>query len=306
MNIKISNCPLVAMRSIILLLGLALLIGLARCKKETVTIAPAVTDVKFLGHKGGGNSIVNGAHIENTLLSVQDGLKTLGGAEVDIQMSLDGTIWMFHNTDVGASTCKTNYHHSIVLLKDAEISQLQICSNNVQDRIYKLQELISVWNANPTGFVISMHLKLDFPADTLNNLLIGGERAYLSKFAISLAKIFPTVMHPGQLIIEVYDATFCGVIHSTIPGIKVSLIKEVTFQQQVHDALALGYDGVSCTFDEPTLTVDEVKRARDSGLFVELWTPDIKSDLLSALNLKPDFIQTNNLDAMIMLNIKSR
>jgi glycerophosphoryl diester phosphodiesterase len=306
MNIKISNYPLVAMRSIILLLSLALLIGLTRCKKESVTITPTVTDVKFLGHKGGGNSLINGAHIENTLLSVQDGLKTLGGAEVDIQMSLDGTIWMFHNTDVGTSTCKTNYHHSIVLLKDAEISQLQICCNNVQDRIYKLQELISVWNANPKGFILSMHLKLDFPSDTLNNQLIGGEAAYLSKFANSLAKIFPTVKHPDQLIIEVYDATFCGIVHSAIPGIKVCLIKEVTFQQQIHDALALGYDGVSCSFDEPTLSVDEVKRARDSGLFVELWTPDIKSDLLSAFNLKPDYIQTNNLDAMNLLNVKAR
>ncbi|MEI6678911.1 MAG: glycerophosphodiester phosphodiesterase family protein [Mariniphaga sp.] len=295
-----------AMRSIIILLGLVLLITLNRCKKESPTITPAVTDVKFLGHKGGGNSLINGIHIENTLLSVQDGLKTLGGAEVDIQMSLDGTIWMFHNTDVGASTCRSNYHHSIVLLKDAEISQLQICCNNVQDRIYKLQELISVWNANSTGFILSMHLKLDFPSDTLNNQLIGGEAAYLSKFANSLAKIFPTVKHPDQLIIEVYDATFCGIVHSTIPGIKVCLIKEVTFQQQIHDALALGYDGVSCTFDEPTLTVSEVKRARDSGLFVELWTPDIKSDLISALNLQPNYIQTNNLDALNLLNVKAR
>ena len=306
MNIKISNYSSVAMRIILLLFGLVLLIGLNRCKREPVTLTPTTTDVKFLGHKGGGNSLINSTHIENTLLSVQDGLKTLGGAEVDIQMSLDGTIWMFHNADVGASTCKNNYHHSIVLLKDAEISQLQICCNNVQDRIYKLQELISVWSANPTGFILSMHLKLDFPSDTLNNQLIGGEAAYLSKFANSLAKIFPTVIHPGQLIVEVYDATFCGIIHSKIPGIKVCLIKEVTFQQQIHDALALGYDGVSCTFDEPTLTVNEVKRARDSGLFVELWTPDIKSDLLTTLNLQPNFIQTNNLDALIMLNVKAR
>jgi len=134
-------------------------------------------------------------------------------------------------------------------------------------------------------------------------MLNGGEAAYLSKFATKLAGLYPTIKYPNQLMLEVYDATFCTKIHTTIPGMKVCLIKEVTFPNQINDALALGYDGVSCNILEPTLSAVEVKRARDNGLIVQLWTPDTKAELQKALDLKPGFIQTNNLKAISVLNV---
>ena len=92
-------------------------------------------------------------------------------------------------------------------------------------------------------------------------------------------------------------------IHNILPGIKVCLIKEVTFPKQFNDALALGYDGVSCSIYESTLTLDEVKRAHTNGLIVHIWTCDTNAELIKAYALKPDFIQTDNLDAInIVLN----
>lgn len=145
--------------------GSLLLLTTTRCQKETMPDPPIETNVHFLGHKGGGNNSFNPNHIENTLLSIQDGLKTMNGVEVDAQMSLDGTIWMFHHADIGESSCNTNYHHSIPLLKDTEIQKVLICSGGKQSRIYKLEELVSLWNATPAGFYFSMHVKLDFPTD---------------------------------------------------------------------------------------------------------------------------------------------
>lgn len=287
----------------IALLGLLLLLTITRCQKEKISVPPTETDVRFLGHRGGGTNLSNDKYIENTLPSVQDGLKTMNGVEVDLMMSLDGTIWIYHNSDIGESSCLTNYHHSLVLLHDTEIEKIQICSRTKQDRIYKLEELKNLWSNTPAGFIISMHIKLDFPADTINNTLIGGEAAYLSKLANNLTVLYPTIKHPDQLILEVYDAAFCRKIQSTIPGIKVCLIKEVTFPKQINDALAIGYDGVSCNITEPTLTVVEVKRARDNGLIVQLWTPDSKEELQKAINMKPNYIQTNNLDAINLLNL---
>ena len=92
-------------------------------------------------------------------------------------------------------------------------------------------------------------------------------------------------------------------IHNILPGIKVCLIKEVTFPKQFNDALALGYDGVSCSIYESTLTLDEVKRAHTNGLIVHLWTCDTNAELIKAYSLKPDFIQTDNPDAInVVLN----
>ena len=174
-----------------LVLSISLIFTLTQCQKDTNPDNTTVLNskVKMLGHKGGGNNSYNDLHIENTLPSVQDGLKTLNGVELDVQMSLDGTIWLFHHVDIAESACNSNYHHSIPLLTDNQIQGVQICSGTKQSRIYKLKEIIDYWNSDTKGFYISMHVKLDFPSDTLNNSKIGGEAVYLSKLADSLATI---------------------------------------------------------------------------------------------------------------------
>jgi glycerophosphoryl diester phosphodiesterase len=288
----------------LILSGIFLLLITSRCKKDTVTTPPTETNVHFLGHKGGGNVDYNSKHVESTMLSIQDGLKTMNGVEVDLQMSLDGTIWMYHDSDLGRSSCKSNYHRCIILMKDVDIAKAQVCIGGNQDGIYKLDELTNLWKSSASGFFISMEVKLDFPADTINSKLIGGEAAYLSRFATSMAKIFPDVKFKNQLMMEVYDAKFCTKMHATVPDIKICLLKDVTFPQQVNDAIALGYDGVSSIFDDPTLTADQVKIAQDKGLIVQLWTPDTPAELTKAFNYHPTFIQTDNLDAISILNVK--
>lgn len=286
-----------------ILVSLLFLLFNTQCQKNSEPVPDLNTElsVKILGHKGGGNNSFNDLHIENTLPSVQDGLKSLDGVEVDLQMSLDGTIWMFHHTDIGESCCDPSYHHAIPLLTDSEILNIKICSGTKQSRIYRLAELIDFWNADSKGFYISMHVKLDFPANTFASSIIGGEVKYLSKMADGLAKLLTTQNHQDQLFLEVYDSAFCTKIHSSISNIKVCLLKEVSFQQQIIDALNLGYDGVSCIFTEPTLTASEVKRAQDNGLVVHLWTPDTEKELRSVYDLHPNFIQSNNLSAVSLL-----
>jgi len=287
-------------------IGLLFLLLITRCKNDSGNDPVVDPDlgVKIIGHKGGGSSPFNSLHIENTLPSVQDGLQQLDGVEVDVQMSLDGTLWLFHDNDIADTGCDANLHGTIPLLKDSEIQNLLICDGTKLSRIYKLEEIINYWNADPVGFYISMHIKLDFSSETINDTRIGGEASYLSKMAVGLAKVFATYNHQNQVFIEVYDATFCAKIHAAIPNIKVCLLKEVSFQQQIRDAVNLGYDGISCIFTEPTITADEVKRAQDSGLIIQLWTPDTEVELKTAYELKPNFIQTNNLNAINILKAK--
>ena len=280
--------------------GLILLLTVIQCKKDPIVLTPLNLDVVFFGHKGGGNNSFNSSYIENTLPSVQDGLKSMNGVEVDVQMSLDGTPWLFHHPDIGEMSCLTNYHHSLITLKDAEIEKIQVCSGAKQSRLYKLKELVDYWNGTSAGFPISMHIKLDQTRDTLNHPLVGGESAYLMKLADNLKTVFSTMNHKEQLFCEVFDAAFRDKIHATIPGLKVCLLKEVPFPQQVDAAISGGYDGVSSGFDSELISAAEVKRARDNGLTVQLWTPDTKVEIIQAYNLKPSHIQTDNMYGAII------
>ena len=280
--------------------GVVLILVFNQCKKDPVVLAPLNLDVVFFGHKGGGNNNFNKRFIENTLPSVMDGLKSMNGVEVDVQMSLDGTVWIYHNGDIGETSCQTNYHHCLILLKDSEIEKIQICANNIQDRIYKLKELVDYWKGNNEGFPISMHIKLDMGRDTLNHPLIGGELAYLLKLADKLAVLYPSIQNQDRIFVEVFDGAFRNKIHATIPRMKVCLLKEVPFNQQVDDAISGGYDGVSSGFDNASISAAEVKRARDNGLTVQLWTPDTKAEIIQAYNLKPNHIQTDNMYGAII------
>lgn len=282
---------------------LLFLVLVSQCKSDSGSdpVTEPELDVKILGHKGGGTSSFNPVHMENTLPSVEDGLQKLDGVEVDVQMGLDGTLWLFHDAEIGNSSCGSSWSGAIPLLKDSEIQNVLVCDGSKQSRIYKLEEIVNYWNVDAVGFYISLHIKLDFPSETLDDSRIGGEAKYLAQMAESLAKVFSTYKHQNQVFLEVYDATFCTKIHSLIPNIKVCLLKEVTFQQQIRDAVNLGYDGISCIFTEPTITAAEVKRAQDSGLIVQLWTPDTEAELSTVYALNPDFIQTNNLDAITFL-----
>ena len=275
--------------------GLTCLLTFTQCKKTDVTVTPLNLDVVFFGHKGGGNNSYNPNFIENTLPSVQDGLKSMNGVEVDVQMSLDGTLWLFHHPDIGEMSCLANYHHSLITLKDSEIEKIQVCSGTKQSRIYKLKELVDFWNSSSNGFPISMHIKLDQTRDTLNHPLVGGESAYLLKVADNLKVVFATMNHQDQLFCEVFDSAFRNKIHATIPGLKVCLLKEVPFPQQVDEAISSGYDGVSSGFDSALISAAEVKRARDNGLVVQLWTPETKAEIIQAYLLKPNQIQTDNM-----------
>ncbi|MEI6140581.1 MAG: glycerophosphodiester phosphodiesterase family protein [Mariniphaga sp.] len=280
--------------------GVALLFGVTQCKKDPVVLAPLNLDVVFFGHKGGGNNNFNKRFIENTLPSIQDGLKSMNGVEVDVQMSLDGTVWIYHNGDIGETSCQANYHHCLILLKDSEIEKIQICANNIQDRIYKLKELVDYWKVNNEGFPISMHIKTDMGRDTLNHPLIGGELAYLLKLADKLAILYPSIQNQDRIFVEIFDGAFRNKIHATIPRMKVCLLKEVPFKQQVDDAISGGYDGVSSGFDNASISAAEVKRARDNGLIVQLWTPDTKDEIIQAYSLKPNHIQTDNMYGAII------
>ena len=64
------------------------------CGERQVKIGEPET--KILGHRGSG-AYCNDSLYENTLKSVIYGLQKLDGVEIDIQMSADSTVWLFHD-----------------------------------------------------------------------------------------------------------------------------------------------------------------------------------------------------------------
>ena len=119
----------------------ALLLAAGCAKFETLPhdpVAPITTRV--LMHRGAGNE--PGFH-QNTLEAVIYGSTILDGAEFDIQLSADGTIWLGHDNEVldcaGASIgCFQD-------LTDAQVEAVAVCPDGTHyDRLDTVLQAVSV------------------------------------------------------------------------------------------------------------------------------------------------------------------
>lgn len=80
--------------------GLALLMFSACQKKD------AYADISIIGHGGNGLENINTFFHDNSLESILKALETDGcdGVELDVQMSIDGTLWLYHDPDLISET----------------------------------------------------------------------------------------------------------------------------------------------------------------------------------------------------------
>lgn len=85
------------MRYNILFILLAILAG---CKKSKFT------NMDIYGHAGNGLNIENSIYKNNTSEAIKFALETEGvkGVEVDVQLSADGDLWLFHDDQLNAET----------------------------------------------------------------------------------------------------------------------------------------------------------------------------------------------------------
>jgi glycerophosphoryl diester phosphodiesterase len=261
--------------------------------------------VRFLGHKGAGSNNYNDLNMEHSIASIEEALKVLDGVEVDLQMSLDGTIWMFHDVDINASLCTPGAPRSILTMHDKEIAELKLCSRTKKDRVYRLSEMMTLWNATPHGFYISMEIKEDFDSATYDS--IGGRPAYLRKLADQLALELKVLNHPAdQFLIEEHDRIFPDAFSKYPVGKKVKyfVFEYKSFDNILADALAMGFDGISCNFEDETITAEKIKAAQKKGIFVQIWTPYYDAEVLKVYQMHPNSIQTDHTNVKTDLGIK--
>jgi glycerophosphoryl diester phosphodiesterase len=77
------------------------LLVLSACGKKSV-----YSNIEILGHGGNGLEIVNSLYHDNSLESIELALLTDGcdGVELDVRLSADGTLWLFHDNELDDDT----------------------------------------------------------------------------------------------------------------------------------------------------------------------------------------------------------
>ncbi|MEX1191189.1 MAG: glycerophosphodiester phosphodiesterase [Brumimicrobium sp.] len=264
------------------------------CSEKAKNNSPLLENLQF-GHRGSGANVYNDTFIENTLPSVTYALNHLDGCEVDIQMSLDGTIWLYHDDMLGYF-CKNNaeLEGCIPQMSDNEIAEIKQCRNNLEDRVYKLSEVFEVLsNSKYKNRYLSLDVKGYY--DSLCFPYRNAPDEYFIKMAKNLIAQAKEHDIEDQLIVETGYMNFLDEIKMKNEKIHCHLIGYENFPEVVDQAIKKSYDGVSFSLYDESITVEEVKKAKSKNLEIQVWP--IKDTLMlnKAIELKPFAMQLSEI-----------
>ncbi len=126
-------------------------------------------DVKIFGHAGMGMDIAYSIYHDNSLEAIQLALAlpTIDGVEVDVRMSADGTLWLYHENLLEAHT---NGEGCIFETTDAQLAKLRYESLH-KEKLARLDQILPIlgkrqiildlkhWNACTEGYVDMVRFK---------------------------------------------------------------------------------------------------------------------------------------------------
>jgi glycerophosphoryl diester phosphodiesterase len=259
------------------------LLFFAACKdhSESVVSPISIDSTSILCHKGGGS----GPFQANTLEGTIYGLQHLDGIEIDIQKSLSGTLWLFH--DEYFVECDGDKDR-IPERTDSEIAEFVSCTGN-GFHLNSLEEIFKYHRRNKIDKVISLDIKSWLP--TKNSFT----PAYLVSLADHISDLIAQYEMEDYVMMECENAAFLNRVKKNNSSIPCYLTTFGDFYDGMHKASKAGYEGLSFKYDAndpPSQEMMDDLRAK--GLKIQFWTIDDKDEIIKALMLKPDFIQTDN------------
>lgn len=99
--------------------------------------------IVVVGHAGNGLENTASLYHDNSLESIELALSTQGcqGVEVDVQLSLDGTLWLYHDMDLSKETCGSG---CIPELTDDELLDIHYKTPH-QESLIRLDQIPIDW-----------------------------------------------------------------------------------------------------------------------------------------------------------------
>lgn len=285
-----------------ILLILALLVFLVSCKKEEqncpepntiyITLPPPIHEsiTKYLGHRGSGSDSWSGKDPlfpqENTYDAIVLGSQMLDGAEMDVQMSTDGTIWVWHDDKINNSLPQPDI--GVPCLSDADVVGL-LPSGKVINRLDTVLE----WLSNNPNKEFSLDIKGYFTSCSTLNLT-----TYFDEMTDSLTAMLTRYNLMGRVKVETDYQYFLDVMKTKSPIVETYLLAYGNLNSAINTVLIKDYDGVSMAFYDTSLNATNMKTLRDNGLKIQLWSLYNTNDVNNILIYEPDYIQTGLLNEL--------
>jgi glycerophosphoryl diester phosphodiesterase len=270
----------------LLALAIALTVG---CKKEELE---ADHNILACGHGGSGFQSYSNPYPANSMSSIQRAIEGLGadGVEVDVQMSADKKLFLYHNNELESMTGCTG---CIPGMNSADIMQCKYdrdfgVNQFSDEKIALLESVLERYSKYPQKKIIYLDLRI-------NNECDPSKAPNLDTMASEIVKM-----------IHRYDAlNWVHVISNSTDMLSIARKYErglrLYFEGNGEEALAAArqnkFHGIVSGND--SITKQHVDLARENGIRVVIFKVKTREGTLSAIRKGPDAIQADNLELLL-------
>ena len=240
---------------------------------------------QVLAHRG-----ASGYAPETTLASYRMALQMkVDYLELDLQMTADGELVAIHDTTVDRTTNGKGPVGSKTLdqLKELDAGSWfnrvfpdKARNEYVGEKIPTLQEIIDLAKPTPAGLYIELKSPELYPPD----------------FEAKLLSILRRNKFEQRVLVQSFNAHSVEKMKSLDAGIRTALLVGNLSGEPVGAALKVRANELAINYE--LLTPDIVKRARDNGLTIAVWTVDEVDAMKRMIELGVDRIITNYPDRL--------
>ncbi len=255
------------------------------CKKNISLNNLNGDKIGCFGHAGMGSKSVYPA---NTLQSLETCLsKGADGTEMDIQVTKDGVLVVFHNDNLSGTTeCGG-------VIRDLNWSDIETC--RLHSTLLKNLNVISfdefIQNINsPSKYTFTFDCKLT-PGE-------GDDNEYYQRFAKSIESTITNYGLTENVFIESTDPGFLNLIKTFNATLKLFYLAE-DIDNDIKIAAENSFYGISV--DNNKISADQITEAHNQHLRVTLYGLETNKQNYDAILKQPDYIQTDDLDYLLRI-----
>lgn len=254
------------------------------CKSESFDVDNLNGNkIDALGHAGMG---VSNLYPSNSAESILNCLN-LGatGSEMDVQMTSDGVLVLFHDASLDQKTNQNGviYSQTWDQIKSAQYDEVPYTHYN----IVRLSDLIENIE-NPESFIFTLDIKLYSESTNMTN--------YFDQFSDALVSLFSEYNLYNFVYVESQSTEFLSLLQSKASNIDLYYYPQ-TFEDGFSTALAFNLKGISISTS--SISKEQISEAHNAGVFVTVWDTQSEEENIEAIHKNPDMIQTDRVQYLV-------
>lgn len=272
------------MKSIIYIIFISLF--LISCKSESFEIENLNGNrIDVLGHAGMGISNLYPSNSAESILNCLNLGAT--GSEMDVQMTSDGVLVLYHNESLDGATNGTGFINSQTWdeIKNTEYDEIPYSYYNLV-RLSDLLENIDT----PENYIFTLDIKLYTES--------GDYLTYFDQYTDAIVDIFAEFNLYNHVFVESQSTDFLSMLQTKAGNIGLYYYPQ-TFEDGFSKAITFNLKGISIS--TIAISKEQIEQAHNSGIFVTVWNTQSEDDNIEAIHKNPDMIQTDRVNHLVKL-----